>query len=406
MSDFERLQASIVSNPVKEEIDILRSFADAIAHSVTGSDTAPQSMIVCGPPGMGKNFIIERALRKHKVAFRRVFANSRQGFVQAYRKAKAEGQRVLLHDETDHYWNSGGMTSVMKLATVPIHAGERRLIADDLKAGAAPVDVTRIATICLTNKNLRDYSRFDKGNRENLEAINSRCQPFVMAGSYNPLALYEYVCYLVVVEGVLKRDHYSLAVANDALRFFGEKFYRQPEVSVRQIEYIALMRHSHQHTWRGILERGLKPPPENAAQLPPVPIYQISLRPRPAKPEPPSAPAPPATKPQSAPQAPAATSTGAYEWKAREWKARTQAVMLPVGTQLRYRKHAEHIAVLQGDLTFQYGKASFITPRGFHLAVVIQRRYHRKGNTWEELWVKRPTDSEWILAEKLRDVTP
>jgi hypothetical protein len=77
-----------------------------------------------------------------------------------------------------------------------------------------------------------------------------------------------------------------------------------------------------------------------------------------------------------------------YQWK---------NVFLPDGTQIRmqYQGSYSYAKVEGDDLIYQ---GSPISP-GI-LAKPIAGGYNR--NAWRDLWIKRPEDKEWILADDLR----
>jgi len=77
-----------------------------------------------------------------------------------------------------------------------------------------------------------------------------------------------------------------------------------------------------------------------------------------------------------------------YQWK---------NVFLPDGTQIRMQYQGSYsYAKVDGDeLTYQ---GSPISPGS--LAKTIAGGYNR--NAWRDLWIKRPEDREWILADDLR----
>jgi hypothetical protein len=86
--------------------------------------------------------------------------------------------------------------------------------------------------------------------------------------------------------------------------------------------------------------------------------------------------------------APTSHATG-YSWK---------SVFLPSGTALRIRYNSEyHYAEVEGDkLTF--GGES-VSPNQFALKVAGCAR-----DAWRDLWVKRPSDADFVVANSLRSI--
>jgi len=82
------------------------------------------------------------------------------------------------------------------------------------------------------------------------------------------------------------------------------------------------------------------------------------------------------------------TDSRGFQWK---------SLFLPDGTQLRMQyKGAYHYANVEGDEIHYKGKP--ITPGSLANTIAGGSR-----NAWRDLWIKRPTDDEWILADDCRD---
>ena len=84
-----------------------------------------------------------------------------------------------------------------------------------------------------------------------------------------------------------------------------------------------------------------------------------------------------------------ATDARGYQWK---------NLFLPHGTQIRMPyKGAYHYAKVEGDQIVYNGTPT--SPGS--LANMIT---HSSRNAWRDLWIKRPKDSEWMLADDLRRI--
>jgi hypothetical protein len=72
-------------------------------------------------------------------------------------------------------------------------------------------------------------------------------------------------------------------------------------------------------------------------------------------------------------------------------------LFLPNGTAIRmpYKKETSHATVRFGKIDFNGHNYS-----ASELARVIANNTSR--NAWRDLWIKRPGDSQWILADELR----
>ena len=83
----------------------------------------------------------------------------------------------------------------------------------------------------------------------------------------------------------------------------------------------------------------------------------------------------------------AQTDARGYQWK---------NVFLPDGTQIRMPyKGAYHYSKVVGDEIIYEGKP--ISPGSLANTVAKSSR-----NAWRDLWIKRPTDREWLLADECR----
>ena len=79
--------------------------------------------------------------------------------------------------------------------------------------------------------------------------------------------------------------------------------------------------------------------------------------------------------------------TRGYQWK---------SLFLPDGTELRMQYKGEyHYAKVEGDQLVYEGKPT--TPGRLANTIADSSR-----NAWRDLWLKRPNDLEWRLADDLR----
>lgn len=86
-----------------------------------------------------------------------------------------------------------------------------------------------------------------------------------------------------------------------------------------------------------------------------------------------------------------ATKSPGYTWKYKD-----DAIFLPHGTEIRMPyKGQYHYARVEGD-EIKY-KGAPTSPGAFANVVADSSR-----NAWRDLWIKRPGDKEWALADKCR----
>jgi hypothetical protein len=103
-----------------------------------------------------------------------------------------------------------------------------------------------------------------------LEPVASRCDIYTI--SFDRLLNWEYTCYLVVVEDLLKKLCYRLDETNFALRYFTETLWKDADASPRRMIGIAETIRNHPSNWRTVLDMRL--PPRTtwiAGRVPPIP---------------------------------------------------------------------------------------------------------------------------------------
>ena len=87
----------------------------------------------------------------------------------------------------------------------------------------------------------------------------------------------------------------------------------------------------------------------------------------------------------------AESNTQGYQWK---------TLFLPNGTEIRMQyKGAYSYANVEGDSIIFKDKA--ISPGSLANTIAGSSR-----NAWRDLWIKRPEDKEWKLADDCRDESP
>lgn len=86
------------------------------------------------------------------------------------------------------------------------------------------------------------------------------------------------------------------------------------------------------------------------------------------------------------------------------WKYKGTSLFLPHGTEIRMRyKEQYHYAKVEGDEIKYQGES--VSPAV--LANTVTRSDERLGsrNAWRDLWIKRPWEKEWTLADECRKAT-
>ncbi|SFM54196.1 hypothetical protein [Nitrosomonas communis] len=78
------------------------------------------------------------------------------------------------------------------------------------------------------------------------------------------------------------------------------------------------------------------------------------------------------------------------------WKYKDNSLFLCHGTEIRMRYREEyHYAKVEGDEIIYQGKS--ISPSALANAIAGMNR-----NAWKYLWIRRPGDKEWFLADEIR----
>lgn len=81
------------------------------------------------------------------------------------------------------------------------------------------------------------------------------------------------------------------------------------------------------------------------------------------------------------------------------WKHKDSHLFLPHGTEIRMRyKDQTYYATVEGDEIIYEGKTH--SPASLANAVAGSSR-----NAWRDLWIRKPGEKGWILADKLRQST-
>jgi hypothetical protein len=81
------------------------------------------------------------------------------------------------------------------------------------------------------------------------------------------------------------------------------------------------------------------------------------------------------------------------------WKNKDSSVFLPHGTEvrMRYKDQNYYAKVVDDDIVYE-GKP--VSPASLANTITNSSR-----NAWRDLWIKRPVDKSWVLADDLRRPT-
>lgn len=225
------------------------------------------SMLVVGPPGIGKSFGADEYIAAGGARLVRVSPDAQQMYDTLFKYRHKH--IVLVFDDVDWIWNSERTMSILKIVA---NARAPREIADPRKGQG--IGHGRFMVNCrfvfITNKPILDQGlmAFDKAMREHIEALKSRFQLPVPL-SFDPLDCFHFACWMSTDGKHLLRDavryegrSLSIDASNEALAWFASNFNRLHEVSPRVlVDHIASYRLKSPDVWESLAERWCSPEP-------------------------------------------------------------------------------------------------------------------------------------------------
>jgi hypothetical protein len=284
-------------NPVFRQMALVREATEELVKS----NGAYTTIAVSGPPGVGKNHIINEIFDRHGVSPRPANPGSNVGLIEDFYEAK---DGYLLFDEADRIFNAGCINTLKKaFDTEP----KNRWLVNNIKGRRKAKDHlsgvpfrVRCKSVILTNKDINDPRQFSKAVREHLDAITSRVPVFSI--TFDTYAIWEYTVGFAIAEDMLKYpERHSLRTANLALEYLTKTMWMARDASPRRLKEIAQAIRAHPSNWKAILDLRL-PRPELRGSGPIPEIPEI------APPASPVVTATPAPKPDPEPDQPAPTS--------------------------------------------------------------------------------------------------
>lgn len=214
-----------------------------IGYVLDAEKTARVAAYLCGPPGLGKSYAVDAALKAKGVEGYRPSIRDYRALIRAFEYG-VKNRMPLVLEEADHLLRSERQAEVLKIATDA--AGPRWTVVEERKKlGGQWITHCRgvsLATplIVTSNQDWRDLSSVDKDMRSHVEAIQSRSDPIYLTG--NLVARWEYSCYLAIVKRMLWKGlgqkSIPPSVQNLALEWFTINANRLREVSPRTLRDI------------------------------------------------------------------------------------------------------------------------------------------------------------------------
>jgi DNA polymerase III delta prime subunit len=204
------------------------------------------SLIICGPPGIGKTTQIRAIAREYSQPVTAVSPDSKLGLVQIFRENRGAG-KVIVIDDYDSLWKDPDQLVTLKRALDT--QGERWLSHDVKGKSRIPAFRVECGVIFLSNHNFHDQKDFPKALwATHIEPMLDRA--WITALSYDPYDCYCYTGWVATERQMLRRlwqpspgnqrRYISLAESEDVLRHFCDYAPFYPNLTPRVLEKVAM----------------------------------------------------------------------------------------------------------------------------------------------------------------------
>lgn len=223
-----------------------------------------------GPPGIGKNFVLDEALILFKMrGHERVDANPANYREMLAAFEEAAGERPIVFDECDVIWSSTRMMQIINIATDPKRGRSRRVYQD--------VDVSAPFFV-LTNLDLRDSTKWSKNLQHYGPPVFRRIPPSGVSTEASRRDLWEHSVGLALYHGLLDKARIevwgvsreqprALADRVQALKWFSEQRDNLSSVSPATLIAVAEAFDASGDACRLKLDALLVPPRKRRAPL-------------------------------------------------------------------------------------------------------------------------------------------
>lgn len=226
---------------------------DQLTQLCIGGDI--RSLVVSGPPGLGKSYNIEQALKQYdpkgrKYTIIKGFATG-TGFFKQLWDHRHDGS-ILVMDDSDSIWNDEKALGLLKSATDTteervIHYLSEGTLQSDKDKSIVPNRFTFDGTIIfITNQDLDAFASSNHRFAPHMEALMSR-------GQYVDLTMRNRRDYLVRIRQVYKQGLLNFMPAPDAaevMKYIEENHKTLRELSIRIALKIAALKTKAPKNWK------------------------------------------------------------------------------------------------------------------------------------------------------------
>lgn len=242
--DFKRLDANY-----KQPDKFIRSMAQ-------NSDNF-RALILQGPPGVGKTHSVEQSLKKHADG-RYQLINGKVSNLSLYGSLynASKNGHILFLDDCDTFLNDMTGVNILKAAmdTKPNREIHWESSSHILKAMGVPTSFKFNGSVIL-NTNI-GYDNTNKNYVSRLSALQDRALVITISDT-DPDRLFKQVCYMVLVQDMLRIFKFSNIEKNMLLKWIDANRNSINRISLRTIIKLSNIYAADKNNWQDMAEQGL-----------------------------------------------------------------------------------------------------------------------------------------------------
>jgi hypothetical protein len=243
-ADFERLDKNYAK-------------PDAFISEMAKNSDTIRALILQGPPGVGKTHSVEQSLKKH-AAGRYQLINGKVTNLSLYGSlynASSNGH-ILFLDDCDTFLNDVTGVNILKAAmdTKPEREIHWESGTHYLKAMGVPTSFKFNGSVIL-NTNI-GYDNHNKKYISRLSALQDRALVITISDT-DPDRLFKQVCYMVLVQDMLRNYKFSTLEKNMLLKWIDDNRDYINRISLRTIIKLSNIYSADKNSWKDMAEQGL-----------------------------------------------------------------------------------------------------------------------------------------------------